>query len=161
MFEAFFASIVLAFGIAASPAAASPSDVPILANRLVVTENGLPVEMLFDPAAYGSGLQLATGASREWIPSTCEFGKRDAKHADASVTQLIHAARDKAEAATGRQVDRVTYCKLELKAIFQFKTDAGMMRMPWRSLWGEKRTFRMWYSVDDDTILLFSFVGDA
>lgn len=162
MFEALFAAVV-ALGIAAPPAAAVQDEVPILANRLVINEKGRPVEMIFDPAVYGVGLQLAAGQDQSWVPSTCVFGTRDAKHEDATVTQAIHAARDKAEAATGRHVARVTYCKLEPIAveIYGFKVNEGMVRLPWHSLWGEKRSFRMWYSVNDDTIMLFSFVGDA
>lgn len=163
MIEALIASLALVLGLTALPAAAAKDDVPILANKIIINEAGRPVEMVFDPARYGSGLELAAGIDQSLVPSTCLFGNRDAKHEDASVTATIYAARDKAEASTGRQVARVTYCKLEPIAveIHGFKSSGGMVRLPWHSLWGEKRTFRMWYSVNDDTILLFSFAGDA
>lgn len=163
MFEALFASLALVVGLAVHPAAAAQDDVAILANKIVINDKGRPVEMIFDPATYGAGLELFEGSLSYSLPSKCVFGNREAKHEDEVITKLIRDARDKAEGSTGRLVARVSYCKLDpmIADGYGFPAAAGMVKLPWRSLWGEKRAIRMWYSVDDDTILLFSFVGDA
>lgn len=161
MFDAFISSLVLALGLSSTPAPAG-DEIPILANRLVLSDKGKPLELIFDPAEYGSGLQLAT-RDQSWIPATCEFGSREARHQDQTVSQVIQSTRDKAEAATGRRVARITFCKLEPISveIHGFTGGEGSVRLPWRSQWGERRAIRMWYSINDDTIMLFSFANES